>query len=77
MTRIQPECFIEVYSDSKSTNQQDKREVICDIEELSEELDFTQSCSSLSTIALFLIKPTNTPLFQRLEARALNNTLKP
>jgi hypothetical protein len=64
MTRIQPECFIEVYKHSK-TNTKYYDFWITDTHK-------PEFCSS-QVVALFLIKPTNIPLAERLEARKVNN----
>ena len=68
MTRIQPECFIEQYSQLKSPIQP--------IENLEFELARTRRLEYIRTIALFLIKPQSTTLAERLEARKVNNHLK-
>ncbi len=73
MARIQPECFVEVMSfTTGNTNYSSAPHLI-------KNLVYNLNCTLRyggTTIALFLIKPTNIPLSQRLEARGLNN-LKP
>ena len=68
MTRIQPECFIEVWKTQVSLYQ-DK---ISTIENLENKLWCTKKLNGV-TFALFLIKPTDIPLAERLEARKVNN----
>jgi hypothetical protein len=65
MTRIQPECFIEVWKGINTTSGTCYLE---DEEELGYALDATEDLG-YKTIALFLIKPTSIPLAERLEAR--------
>jgi hypothetical protein len=71
MTRIQPECFIEVwrgitgkvfYEDCKKIKKK-------------EDVVFATSFVLANTIAIFLIKPQLTTLAERLEARKVNNNL--
>jgi len=64
MTRIQPECFIEVYKHSK-TNTKYYDFWITDTHK-------PEFCSS-QVVALFLIKTQTTKLAERLEARKVNN----
>lgn len=74
MTRIQPECFIECYANSKDLSfGYEKPESIL---YLFEELEYTKDSQNYYTTALFLIKPTPIPLAERLEARRLQ-TFKP
>ena len=73
MTRIQPECFIECYTD-KLLNEP-RQEKIDNIEYLEHELEYTKECFSFYTTAIFLIKPQSTTLAERLEARKVNNNL--
>lgn len=73
MTRIQPEYFIEVYCNKpkivipRSTKY---TTAIC-IKNIDDCLKFTQSTSTLHTLAIFLIKPQTTTLEERLINRAI------
>jgi hypothetical protein len=69
MTRIQPECYIQVFNTVK--NKYVTRPVV--ISDLNDCLKFTINIHG-KTIALFLIKPTSIPLAERLEARRLSPT---
>ena len=66
MTRIQPECFIEVWKSGSLIMPYVKP---IPMKMLLPELSNTLYMKQNKTIALFLIKPTNIPLAERLEAR--------
>jgi len=67
MTRIQPEFFIECYTDAPLNAP--RQEKINAIEFLEDEVAYTEDCPGVYTTAIFLIKPTTIPLAERLEAR--------
>jgi hypothetical protein len=67
MTRIQPECFIEVWKGINTTSGTCYLE---DEEELGYALDATEDLG-YKTIALFLIKTQTTTLEERLINRAI------
>jgi hypothetical protein len=74
MTRIQPECFVEVWR-NKRINVTLEQSLPTSMKELFFDLKETEYWNNV-TIALFLIKPTNIPLAERLEARKVNNNYK-
>jgi hypothetical protein len=71
MTRIQPECFIEVWKGiTGKVFYEDCRKI-----KRKESVTFATTIVLAHTIALFLIKPQSTTLAERLEARKVNNNL--
>jgi len=72
MTRIQPECFIEVWIGSTDTIIYESIKKI----KVKKLAVGATSYAGGKTIALFLIKPQSTTLSERLEARKVNNNLK-
>jgi len=73
MTRIQPEYFMEVWTNGRYENQS---YLPFPIRALNRHLKETKRKGKIINIALFLIKTTNIPLSQRLEARKVNKNLK-
>jgi len=75
MTRIQPEYFIEVYCNKPKIviPRSAKYTTAISIKNIDDCLKFTQSMSTMHTLAIFLIKPQTTTLAERLEARKVNN----
>lgn len=72
MTRIQPECYIEVW---KGINTVSGICYLDDEEELGYALDATKDLG-YKTIAIFLIEPQSTTLSERLEARQIRNPIQ-
>lgn len=75
MTRIQPECFIEVWKGEYGFICQEHCQTIWQLQSSISGDEHNDMYGT--TIALFLIKPTNIPLAERLEARKVNNNLNP
>jgi hypothetical protein len=71
MTRINPKCYIEIWSNGAYTI---AGRYALEMDSLSYQLSATVE-RGLYTVALFLIKPQSTTLAERLEARKVNNNL--
>jgi len=73
MTRIKPECFVEVWRENTISNITFRSKLL-QLKHLYVSLSLSRY-TNCKTIALFLIKPTTIPLAERLEARKVNNHL--